>query len=169
MAGNVEAVLAALNGAGVRYLIVGGVAVILHGHLRTTAGLDLVVDLESENVLRAVNTLVSMGFQARAPVAVAQFADESSRRDWVENKNMTVFSLWNQKMPGFEVDIFVEAPFDFAEARAIRAPLDTTEAPVVAIADLIALKRAAGRPPGHGRHCGARGAEQCAGSWGVDE
>ena len=29
------------------YVIVGGVAVVLHGYARMTAGLDLVVDLES--------------------------------------------------------------------------------------------------------------------------
>jgi hypothetical protein len=61
---------------------------------------------------------------------------------------MTVFSLWNPKMPGFEVDLFAEAPFDFAEVsgRAVRAALETTEASVVSIEDLIQLKRAAGRP-----------------------
>jgi hypothetical protein len=51
-------------------------------------------------------------------------------------------------MPGFEVDIFAEAPLDFAKAaaRSVRAPLETTEAPVASIDDLIAMKRAAGRP-----------------------
>ncbi|MEX1311252.1 MAG: hypothetical protein AB1Z65_12585 [Candidatus Sulfomarinibacteraceae bacterium] len=34
-------VLKALNDAGVRYLVVGGVAVVLHGHLRTTGDLVL--------------------------------------------------------------------------------------------------------------------------------
>jgi hypothetical protein len=38
--GPIETVLATLNEAGVRYLVVGGVAVVLHGHLRTTADLD---------------------------------------------------------------------------------------------------------------------------------
>jgi len=36
-----EPVLKILNDAGVRYLIVGGVAVVLHGFLRTTGDLDL--------------------------------------------------------------------------------------------------------------------------------
>lgn len=37
MTSPIETVLAALNAAQVRYLVVGGVAVVLHGHLRTTA------------------------------------------------------------------------------------------------------------------------------------
>jgi len=148
MAGNVESVLNALNAAGVRYLVVGGVAVVLHGHLRTTADLDLVVDLEEENVTRAVQALTRLGFKPRAPVPAAQLADDHIRRGWVEHRGMTVFSLWNARMPGFEVDIFAESPFDFTAAagRAVRAMLDTTEAPVASLDDLIALKRAAGRP-----------------------
>ena len=40
MVGAIETVLTALNAAHVRYLIAGGVAVVLHGHLRATADLD---------------------------------------------------------------------------------------------------------------------------------
>ncbi len=36
----IEQVLSALNATGVRYLVVGGVAVVLHGHLRTSADVD---------------------------------------------------------------------------------------------------------------------------------
>ena len=46
MAKRFEPVLKALNEAGVRYVIVGGVAVVLHGHLRATADLDDVAVLE---------------------------------------------------------------------------------------------------------------------------
>lgn len=45
MTGEIEQVSEALNRARVRYLVVGGVAVALHGYLRTTADLDLVVQL----------------------------------------------------------------------------------------------------------------------------
>jgi hypothetical protein len=48
MSGRVEWVLAPLERAGVRYLVVGGVAVVLHGYLRTTLDLDLVVQLEGD-------------------------------------------------------------------------------------------------------------------------
>jgi len=55
--GAIESVLSALNAAGVRYLVVGGVAVVLHGHLRTTADLDLIVQSSREDVLKAVRAL----------------------------------------------------------------------------------------------------------------
>lgn len=41
-----EAILAALNARGVRYVVVGGFAVAAHGVVRATADLDLVVELE---------------------------------------------------------------------------------------------------------------------------
>jgi len=60
MIGEIEAVLDALNRARVRYLVVGGVAVVLHGYLRTTADLDLVIDLAPDNALQAVKALTAL-------------------------------------------------------------------------------------------------------------
>lgn len=143
----IEQVLAGLNAAGVRYLVVGGVAVVLHGHLRTTADLDLVVALDDANASRAVEALQALGFTPRAPVPAAQFADASARAVWIADKGLTVFSLASERAAGLEVDLFVKEPFDFetAYARAVTVALDTTTATVVALQDLIAMKRTAGR------------------------
>lgn len=45
---SVEAIVRALNDAGVRYLIAGGVAVVAHGYVRFTADLDVILDLETK-------------------------------------------------------------------------------------------------------------------------
>ncbi len=76
------------------------------------------------------------------------FADSQTRRSWIETKNLQVFSLWHEGLPGFEVDLFVEEPFDFDKAweRRVDMPLSGTSAHVVCLEDLLALKRAAGRP-----------------------
>lgn len=143
-----EQVLAALNAGQVRYLVVGGVAVVLHGHLRTTADLDLVLSLVPDNVRRALEALGGLGFRPRAPVPAEEFADPAARDRWADEKGMTVFSLWSARVPGIEVDLFVREPFDFEPAfgRAARVTLDTTSATVVSLQDLVAMKRAAGRP-----------------------
>lgn len=57
MSDRVEWVLTPLERAEVRYLVVGGVAVVLHGYLRTTLDLDLVVQLERGNVERALSAI----------------------------------------------------------------------------------------------------------------
>ena len=45
-------VCAALNRERVKYIVVGGCAVILHGYRRTTYDIDLLVDPSSENIRR---------------------------------------------------------------------------------------------------------------------
>jgi hypothetical protein len=146
-ADHISRILAALNQRGVRYVVVGGVAVVLHGHLRFTADLDLVLALDRENVLAAIAALQGLGFQPRPPVPAAQFAEPEARALWVREKGMTVFSLWSPALPGTDVDLFAEEPMPFPElaARARSVTLATTVVPVASIPDLIALKRAAGR------------------------
>jgi predicted nucleotidyltransferase len=144
----IEQVLSALNATGVRYLVAGGVAVVLHGHLRTTADLDLVVSLEPANARRAIEALTGLGYRPRAPVAAERFADGAERAAWIAEKGLTVFSLWSDRLPSLEVDLFVREPFDFEQAwdRRVTVSLDTTTATVVALQDLLALKREASRP-----------------------
>jgi len=147
MGGRVEWVLAPLERAGVRYLVVGGVAVVLHGYLRTTLDLDLVVQLEPDNLERALTVFEGLGFQPRVPVPLRSFADPQLRETWRREKNMTVFSLWHPDRPGFALDLFVQEPFDFDAVyrRALRVPLEEVQATVVSREDLVAMKRAAGR------------------------
>lgn len=148
MTGPIERVLVALTQAGVEYLVVGGVAVVLHGHLRTTTDLDLVIRLEPNNARRAVEVLTRLGLRPRPPVPAEAFADPEQRSDWVTSKGMTVFSMWDPSDPTFDVDLFVREPFDFSVAyqRRFEAPVGTTVATVIGLEDLLALKRSVGRP-----------------------
>jgi predicted nucleotidyltransferase len=147
MATPIEEAIAALEAAGVRYIIVGGVAVVLHGHLRATGDLDLVIDLSEDNALRTIEALLALGYRPRAPVAAEAFADPSERESWIRDKNMLVFSMW-RRAGDIEIDLFVKEPFDFEAVfrRAIRVELEHSRATVLALEDLIALKRGAGRP-----------------------
>lgn len=148
MIGDIERVLAALNQAQVRYLVAGGVAVVLHGYLRTTADLDLVVQLEPDNTRRALRALASLGYSPRAPVPAEEFADAGIREHWIREKNLEVFSLWSTENPGLEVDLFVREPFDFDEVyeSSKELPLETTTVRVVPRLVLIEMKKLAGRP-----------------------
>ncbi len=138
-------ILTSLAAERIRFLVVGGVAVVLHGHPRMTA--DLVLDLEVANATRALEILASKGFRPRPPVPLTSFADPDIRRAWIEEKGLTVFSLWSPSMPGTEVDLFVQEPFDFGDtyARAEFVTLAGVSVPVLALHDLITLKRGVGR------------------------
>ncbi len=148
MASDFETIFKALADAQVRYLTVGGVAVVLHGTPRFTADLDLVIDFERANLERALTAFESLGYQPRAPIPLRDFADGAKRREWVASKNLVVLSLWSPHHPATEVDVFVEPPFPFDEAfsRSLHADLGVATALVVSKADLIAMKRHAGRP-----------------------
>ena len=144
----IQRVLATLEEAQVRYLVVGGVAVVLHGYLRTTLDLDLVIQLEDGNLAKALRGLEALGYQPRVSAPMAAFADRATRESWIRHKNMLVFSLWHPDQQGFVLDLFVEEPFDFDEvySRALLVSLPETKATVIALEDLILMKRQAGRP-----------------------
>jgi hypothetical protein len=138
----------ALHEAQVRYLVVGGVAVVLHGHPRFTADVDLVVKLTSENCRKAVSALGKLGYRPRAPVPAEQFESPELRRQWAEEKGLITLSFWSPQHPATEVDVFVNEPFDFdaAYAEATMAALGPVTVPVASVRELIALKQMAGRP-----------------------
>jgi hypothetical protein len=145
---SVSALIQALNAAEVRYLLVGGLAVVAHGYVRFTADVDVVLDLEENNVRRASSALAGLGYRPRAPVALEEFLDPAKRAAWVRDKGLTVFSLYSPEHLATEVDVFVEAPFDFdqAYARAVRMEMAAgVLATFVGLDDLLALKQRAGR------------------------
>lgn len=141
-------IIHALEAAGVRYLIVGGIAVNLHGYARFTKDLDLLIDLDSTNALRAMEVLQECGLQPRVPVAATDFADPAKRDVWFERRNMLVFQLVDPHDPFCSVDVFIRNPIDFdaAWSRALVETLGGFVVRLVAVADLIAMKQLAGRP-----------------------
>lgn len=143
-----EPVFEALTAADVRFVVVGGVAVVLHGHPRLTADVDLVVDLEPASARRAVDALLDHGLRPRLPVDARDFADPEMRRRWIDQRNLEVFSFHHPDDPMLEVDLLVAPPggdFDVLWSRAVTKALETVEVRVAAIDDLLEMKRATGR------------------------
>ncbi len=141
-----ESLFALLERTGVRYVVVGGVATVLHGYARLTADVDLVVDLEPGPATRLIEALEAAGLRATIPEPAVRFADPETRQRWIDEKGMEVFSLYDQDNPMLRVDLFVSYPIDFEQlfARSEVVDLDSTRVRVASIADLIGLKRLAG-------------------------
>lgn len=143
-----EAIVRALNEAGVRYLVAGGLAVNAHGYLRFTKDVDFVVQLAPDNIKQAFAALGTLGYKPLAPVTAEQFADQSTREGWIRDKGMQVLQLWSDRHRETSIDLFVREPFPFDEeyAKALIKPLyESIEVRFVSIPTLIKMKEAAGR------------------------
>ena len=148
MAFNLREIFKALADAEVEYVVVGGLAVIMHGHLRAARDLDLVIGLHPDNCAKAMDAFSGIGLRPRLPVTLADFADPAKREDWAQNRNMLVFQLWDPANPERSVNVFVREPLDFRAmlSEAVIKDLDGVPIRVASIRHLILLKQAAGRP-----------------------
>ncbi len=137
----------ALNDSDVQYIVVGGIATILHGYVRATADVDLVVDLQIDEASKVISVLTKEGFKPKIPVQAMDFADEKKREQWINEKGMQVFSLYNPDNIGMTVDLFVDQPIPYQELyrRSIVMALDGISVRVCSIDDLITMKQQAGR------------------------
>lgn len=118
----------------VRFIIVGGLAVAIHGVPRYTKDLDLWVEASHDNAVRIVATVEEFGFASLGLVA----------KDF-EEPDMVI-------QLGYEpnrIDLLTGISgvrFDDAYPRRIAVKLGALELPVIDRSSLIANKRASGRP-----------------------
>ncbi|MBI2320103.1 MAG: hypothetical protein HYU75_24655 [Betaproteobacteria bacterium] len=143
-----EAIVRALDEAGVRWLLAGGLAVNAHGYLRFTKDVDAVVQLFPENIVRTFEAFRTLGYRPAVPITAEQFADAELRESWIRDKGMQVLQFWSDAHRETPIDVFVSEPFPFEEEyrRALVKPLyGTIPVRVVSIPALIRMKQAAGR------------------------
>lgn len=130
----------------VKYVIVGGIAVNLHGWLRSTADTDILVEMSDENLKKVVGILRKKGYRVQQPVDPMGLADENIRYDWIHNKHMKAFNFYKDDELK-EIDIIIESPVSYDEANrgAVRLKIDNTIIPVISIDNIIKMKRGTGR------------------------
>ncbi len=143
-----EEVFRKLNQKGVRYAVTGGIALVLHGVIRLTADLDVIVDLSRENLRNFLEAIRELGFQPRVPVRWEEILDSEKRKFWIEEKNMVVVSFYHPRNYLYQIDLFIREPVPFEEIEKeinwIKAR--DLEIPVVSRELLKRLKKLAGRP-----------------------
>lgn len=131
----------------VRYVVAGGVAVVLHGVVRLTVDLDLYVEFSESNLEKFVKALLELGYRPKAPVNAMDFINASNRRIWKEEKGMKVFSFIRLDKPRELIDVFVDEYIDYNEVDKEKKIIsaDDIEIPVISIGHLKELKKMAGR------------------------
>lgn len=132
----------------VRYLLVGGLAVNLHGIPRMTMDVDVVIALDPDNIDRFIDTAQTLMLRPVLPVALADLADPMKRREWVEKRNLVAFALREQdsNTPTIDLILAVNLEFDAAYGRRVVRDLDGVTISLASVPDLIAMKRQSGRP-----------------------
>jgi predicted nucleotidyltransferase len=125
-----------LNEAGVRYVLIGGIALIRHGVVRATRDVDAVFDPDPANVAR-IQELVARWNATRpdgSPLPEGKIDPERSS---------------HLRTPLGDLDLVSESiagiPFADLLARADKKKVDGVEAPICSLTDLVAMKQAVGR------------------------
>ena len=143
-----EELFKGLAAARIRYVVVGGVALVLHGVVRFTADLDLMVALDRENLEALLAAMKDLGYRPKLPLRAEDFVDPQIRAQWKEERRMQVFSFCHPQRPMELVDVFVDEPIDFAAAERDKQIFRARgiEIPVISIPHLKQLKALSGRP-----------------------
>jgi predicted nucleotidyltransferase len=132
----------------VRYFLVGGLAMNLHGVPRTTMDVDIVLALDSRNREAFIAAADALGLSPVAPVPLAELFDAKKRQEWIRTKNMIAFALRSPDVNGPTVDVLIELALDFDEAlaRVLWREVQGVRIPLAAAEDMIRLKQNTGRP-----------------------
>jgi hypothetical protein len=131
----------------VRYVVVGGLALNLHGVERATMDVDLAVALDPSNLGAAIDAFEGLGLVPVAPVKIDEARDPDTLLRWRRDRNMVAFGLRPGKGAGPTVDCLIDpvVPFATLAENALAKAIGEIAIPIASIDDLIALKRAAGR------------------------
>jgi hypothetical protein len=117
----------------VRYVVIGGIAAIVHGVPRTTFDVDLLIEASEPNAARLLKALEAAGIDSAALTTPQQLLAHE----------ITIFK------DVVRIDVQTSTPgLSFADAWHRRVEREVSGVPywILSKPDLIAAKRAAGRP-----------------------
>ena len=139
--------LCTLSVAEVRYVLVGGMAVQLHGYFRTTFDVDLVLAMDDENLTRFIGVARQLGLVPSIPEPIDSLRNAAQIERWHREKGMLAFALREPQTGGSVVDVLVrpEVPFEQLYERAITGKLLGQQVKIASIDDLLTMKRCANR------------------------
>ena len=129
------------------YLIVGGLAVNLHGVPRMTYDIDIMIKLEKKNISKIVKQLIEWGYRLKMPVDPMELGDIKKIKNRIKEKGMKAINFYHSDFPIAEIDIVVDSPIPYSKLKsnAIYVEVSDERLPVINIHDLIYIKSKAGR------------------------
>ena len=134
-------VVDALEKEKLKYALVGGHAVALHGAVRGTVDIDIAIKLSKSSYQKVEVALEGIGLKSRLPVNaedVFNFRDE-----YIKNKNLIAWSFVNPSKPIEIVDIIITE--DASQLKTVNKEVMGRKIKVASLSSLIAMKKKSGR------------------------
>lgn len=125
-----------------KYALVGGYALALHGLVRATMDVDFVLSLTQNDFELAEKALEKIGLQSRLPIRAQDII--KMRKEYIENRNLIAWSFVDYKNPSRQVDILITK--DLREIAIEKISVGGRKIPVASLEELLKMKTEAGRP-----------------------
>lgn len=131
-----------LQNYNIEYAIAGGYAVALHGAVRGTVDIDLVIKLDKNILLKIEYAFKEIGLQSRLPLKGEEVFN--FREEYIKNRNLIAWNFININNPAESVDILLTEDLKKIRTKTIKSGIKTLK--IVSINDLIKMKNKSGRP-----------------------
>jgi hypothetical protein len=132
----------ALNHRKISYAIVGGYAVALHGAVRGTIDIDLILKWDIATLRKAEAAMKDLNLLSRVPVTAKDIFD--FRNEYIEKRNLIAWNFYNPSNPAEQVDIIITE--DVRGRKIKKINIKGTTINILELDDLIKIKKRAGRP-----------------------
>lgn len=131
----------------VDYVLVGGLAVALHGYQRVTMDVDVVLAMDDANLDRFIAAADRAGLRPTMPVPIGSLRQPALIEQWHREKGMLAFSLRGPDAVATVIDVLVRPAVPYADlARdAVNVEVGPHRIPIASIDHLIAMKTGTGR------------------------
>lgn len=138
----INKVIRALESNDVDYVVVGGYAVALHGAVRGTVDVDLVVSLTMKSFENTEKAMKKLGLQSLLPVNAKDVFNY--REEYIRNRSLIAWSFCNPDNPLEIVDILITE--DASSIEVVEKKAFGKVIRIASIPDLIRMKRVSNRP-----------------------
>ena len=132
----------------VEYVLIGGLAVALHGIERNTMDIDVCIVVSPDNLHRMIEAAKELNLSPVLPVPLETLSQIDTLKQWHQQRNLQAFALRTPDLAGVTLDLLLfppVAPADMCQ-RAVRLDVSGIPIRLASVKDLIALKQSVGRP-----------------------
>ena len=133
--------------AKVEFVLVGGLAVALHGYQRVTMDVDVALAMDEGNLQRFLSAAKAADLRPTIPVSLDTLAQPELIEQWTREKGMLAFSLRGAETMATVLDVLIKPviPFTDLQRDATMVAVGAITISVASIEHLIAMKTGTGR------------------------